>query len=258
MEMQSFLNTFLVFIVTLLLSSDVFGQSTDTLKYNFDLQIGGQRKRGVNSITALSVTSNNELENKKLVLTNQSSYTYTEANGFNIAEDLHFRTIAMLKLNSTKRLLPVFAHNYFKNVLYRITNSHRALAGVRIIPVKKYQDFSFLFGAGYEFSNYKGDVFIKSPLVSNQRNFALGFFNLAGKHKLGKHKMLIEYNLSSVQSFKEAKDYSFWLTSGASVPFGKIFSVGVHYDFRFRNVHLEDIPDINDLLLFKIRFNLSN
>lgn len=258
MKFKSFMNTFLVFIVIFLFSSEAFGQSTDTLNYSFNLQIGGQRKRGVFSQTSLRATANTKLENKKLVINNLSTYTYTEANGFNIADDWHFRTIAMLKLNSSSRFFPVFGHNYLKNVLYRIESSHRALVGVRIIPFKKYRDFSFLFGSGYEFSNYKGEVFINSSFMSSQRNFAVGFFNLAGKHQLGKHKILIEYNFSYVQSFKEAKDYSFWLTSGVSVPLGKKFSIGVHYDFRFRNVHLIDIPDINDLLLFNIRFNLSN
>jgi|GEM_PF-6019689 len=255
MKNQLFINTFLVFMAVVFISSETIGQSTDTLKYKFDFQIGGQRKRGINSQTALRVTANNELENNKLVLTNLSSYTYTEVNDFNIADDLHFRTYAMLKLNSTTRFLPVFAHNYSKNVLYRITSSHRALAGVRIIPVKQYRDFSFLVGGGYEFSNYKGEVFIESPFVSSQRNFALGFLKISGKHQLGKNKIFIEYNFFSVQSFKETKDYSFWLTSRVSVPLGKKFSIGVNYDFRFRNVHLEDLTDINDLLLFNIGFN---
>ncbi|MDW3194290.1 MAG: hypothetical protein R8G66_18085 [Cytophagales bacterium] len=237
---------------------EAIGQSTDTLKYKFDIKIGGQRKSGVVSQITLRVTSNNELENKKLILTNLSSYTYNEVNGVNIADDWEFRTYAMLKLNSTTRLLPVFAHNYFKNVLYRITSSHRALAGVSIIPFKRYKDHSFIVGAGHEFSNYNGEVFAESSVVSSQRNFPLVFLKISGKHKLGKHKILIGYNFLSVQSFKEAKDYSFWLTSGVSVPLNKKISIGVNYDFRFRNVHLSDIPTMNDLLLFNITFDHSN
>ena len=143
-------------------------------------------------------------------------------------------------------------------MLYRITSSNRVLAGVRIIPVKQYKDFSFFVGSGYEFSNYKGEVFIESPVILNQRNFALGFFKISGKHQLGKHKILISYDFFTVQSFKEAKDYSFWSTSGVSVPLNKKFSVGLNYDLRFRNVHLLDIPNTNDLLLFNIKFNHSN
>ena len=258
MKTKIFMNTFMVFIAILLLYSDTFGQSTDTLKYNFNLQIGGQRKRGVFSQTSLRAVANTKLENKKLVINNLSTYTYTEANGFNIADDWHFRTIATLKLNSTTRFSPVFGHNYLQNVLYRIKNSHRGLAGVKILPVKNYKNFSFIFGAGYEFSQYTDEVFQKSPLVSSQRDFALGFFNLSGKHQLGKSKIRLEYNLSYVQSVKEAQDFSFWLTSGVSVPVGKHLFLGVNYDFRFRNVHLIDIPNINDLLMFNLRFNIAN
>ncbi|MFK7946560.1 MAG: hypothetical protein AB8G11_03135 [Saprospiraceae bacterium] len=258
MKIKLLMNTFIVFIAILLLCSDAFGQNTDTLKYKFDFQIGGQRKRGVFSQTSVRAIANNKLENKKLVLNNLSSYTYTEANGFNIADDWHFRTIAMLKLNSTTRLLPVFGHNYHQNVLYRITNSNRTLAGVKIIPIKQYKDFSFILGAGYELSRYTDDIFVNSNLISSQRDFTLGFFNLAGKHQLRSNKILIEYNFSLVQSFEEAKDFSFWLTSGVSVPFGKHLFLGVNYDFRFRNVHLIDIPNINDLLMFSLRFNIAN
>ena len=179
-------------------------------------------------------------------------------NGVNIADDWDFRTYAMLKLNSTTKLLPLIAHNYIKNVLYRITSSNRVLTGIRIIPVKQHRDFSFYVGIGYEFSNYNGEIFIESPVVSSQRNFALGFLKISGKHKLEKHKILIDYHFFSVQSFEEAKDYSFWLASGVSVPLNKKLSVGVRYDFRFRNVHLSDIPDNNDLLLFNIKYNHSN
>ena len=252
------MNNSLLFAAVVLLCSDTFGQGTDTLNYDLNFQIGGQRKRGVFSQTAMSVKSNNHIENKLLVLNNLSSYSYIEANGFVIANDWHFRTILMLKINPSARFFPIFGHNYLKNVLYRITNSNRALAGVRVIPIKMYRDFNFVVGAGYEFTNYIGEVFINSPLNSNQRNFTMGFINIAGKHLLMKDKILLEYNFSSVQSFRESKDYSFWLTSGVSVPIGKKFFVGINYDFRFRNVHLVDIPNINDLLLFNIRFNLAN
>jgi hypothetical protein len=252
------MNTFLVFTAIVLLCSDAFGQSTDTLKYKFELQIGGQRKRGVFSQTSLRVTSNNKLENKKLAFNNQSSYTYTEVNGNNIADDWHFRSILTFKLKSTERILPIFGHNYFKNVLYRISNSHRAFTGVRIIPIKKYKDFSFVAGAGYEFSNYSNEIFINSPFLSSQRDFGLAFFGLIGKHQIGKQKIILEYNFSSVQSFKEANDFSFWLTSGLSVPIGKHLFLGLSYDFRYRNVHLVEIPKINDFLMFNIRIKLSN
>jgi len=257
MKIKSFANTFLVFLIATLLCSDAMGQNADSLNYKFDFQIGGQRKRGVFSQTALRITSNNHLENKRWILSNSSSYTYTEANGFVIADDWHFRSMAMLKLNSTKKLLPVFLHNYLKNVLYRISGSHRTLAGFRIIPFKKIEEISFTVGAGYETSNYMGEVFLNSSDISNQRDFALGFFHFVGSHKLEKSKTLFEYNFSAVQSFDEKEDFAFWATLGVSVPVGKKFRTGVNYDYRYRNVHLEDIPKVNDLLMFNLKINLS-
>jgi len=258
MKIKFFLNTLCVFIAIVLFSPKSFGQSTDTLKYKFDFQIGGQRKRGVFSQTVLRATANAKIENKKLILNNQSSYTYTEANGFNIADDWHLRTIATLKLNSTTRLLPVFGYKYLKNVLYRITNTNRVFTGLRINPVRQHKDFYFVFGAGYELSHYTDEIFVNSSLVSSQRDFTLGFLNLAGKHQLRKNKILLEYDFSFVQSFEEAKDFAFWFTSGVSIPFGKHLFIGVNYDYRFRNVHLIDIPNINDLLIFNLRFNIAN
>jgi hypothetical protein len=252
------MNHFFIILLIALPISVAFGQDTDTLTYEFDPQVSGQLKRGVFSQTSARVDANTKVENIKLVFTNQSSYTYTEVNGTIISDDWHFRSILMLKPQPTSRLLPAFAHNYIKNVLYRINGSHRALTGLRMIPFKKKKDFSFILGAGYEFSNYSNNVFVNSPLESNQRDFALAFFNISGKHKLGKLKILLEYNFSSVQSFKEASDYSIWLTSGLSVPLNEKLSVGLKYDYRFRNVHLENLPSVNDLLLFNIRMKLTN
>lgn len=89
--------------------------------------------------------------------------------------------------------------------------------GVRVIPVKHYPDLSFAVGGGYEFTRYTDDVFTNSTLVSNQRDFAIGFFNLLGKHNLWQKKIHLQYNISYVQSFEEATDFSFWTTSGLSV-----------------------------------------
>ncbi|MFK7787491.1 MAG: hypothetical protein AB8B56_20375 [Crocinitomicaceae bacterium] len=257
MKNQSHSRLFLVMLVLFLTSSESFGQDSDSLKYKLSFQIGGQRKRGVFSQTSLRVTSINTLEKGKISLKNFSSYTYTEVNGFNIADDWDSRTILLYKKDSSSRFLPALAHNFHSNVLYRIRNSNRGIAGMRITPFKT-QDFTFLIGAGYEHSNYSDDVFLNSPYVSNQRNFALGFGNFSGKHKLGKHQILLDYNFSFVQSLREIKDYSIWLTSGISLPIGKVLYIGVNYDLRFRNVHLQDIPRINDLLMLSAKINISN
>ena len=258
MKIKSLMNTLVVFIAILLFCSDTFGQSADTLRYKFNLQVGGQRKTGVFSQTSVRAIANTKIDNKKLHIDNLSSYTYTEVNDFNIADDWHFKTIGVIKLDSATRFLPLFGHNYLKNVLFRIVNSNRLFAGVRIVPVKHYHDLSFAVGGGYEFTHYTDEFFENSTLVSNQRDFAIGFINLLGKHNLWKNKILLEYNISYVQSFEEATDFSSWATSGISVPLGNHLFLGVNYEFRYRNVHLVDLPNLNDLLLFNIRFNFSN
>ncbi len=249
---------FLVLFIAIIVYSDCYGQMTDSLKHKIDFQIGGQRKAGIFSQTSLRVTASNQLERRKLILKNVSGYTYTNVNNMKIADDWDFRSILMYRSSSNARLLPAIAHNFHSNLLYRIGSSHRGIAGLRTIPFKKIPNFTFLLGAGYEHSNYSGEIFLNSSYVSRQRSFALGFANLSGEHILGKHKMLFQYNLSFVQSIREAKDYFLWLTAGISLPISKIFSIGVNYDLRFRNVHLEEIPQVNDLLLINFKVDLSN
>ena len=64
MKNQLFMNTFLVFMAVVFISSETLGQSTDTLKYKFDFQFGGQRKSGAVDQTTFKVISNNDLEYK--------------------------------------------------------------------------------------------------------------------------------------------------------------------------------------------------
>jgi hypothetical protein len=237
-----------------------FGQASadrDSLQYNLDAQIGGQLKRGVFSQTSLRASLKGEVENDKVILNNLSSYTFTEVNEAKIADDWHFRTLMMFKLKSASKLMPTIAHNYLSNLLYRIQNSHRALIGLRYSPFQQNRSIALVLGSGYELSEYGNEIFVNSSLISKERDFGLAFFNLSGAHTLGKLKIQFDYNLSAIQSFKEAMDYSFWLTSSLNLPLRKNLSVGANYDFRFRNVHLQGIPSINDLLMLNIRLKLS-
>lgn len=258
MNIRAYLTYLLAFLLAMLTCSDCYGQMSDSLTYQIDLQIGGQRKTGVFSQTSLRVLATNQLERRKLALNNVSAYTYTNVNSMTIADDWDFKSILMYRSHSHARLLPAIAHNFHSNVLYRIVRSNRVIAGIRTIPFKKIPAFTFLLGAGYERSNYAGDIFLNSPYVSDQRSFAVGFANLSGKHILGKHNMLFQYNFSFVQSIREVKDYFLWLTAGIGLPIGKVFSIGMNYDLRYRNVHLKEIPQVNDLLLINLSVSLSN
>ena len=233
------------------------GQLSDSLRYRVSVQIGGQRKTGVFSQLSLRVTAKNRLERKKLIFQNVSGYTYTNVNSTKIADDWDFRSILLYKADSSARLLPAIAHNFHSNILFRIGSSNRGIVGIRTIPFKKIPNFTFLLGAGYEHSRYSGEIFLNSPYVSNTRSFPLGFANISGKHILAKSKIIFDYNLSFVQSIREVKDHFLWFTPGVSLPIHKSLSVGINYDLRYRNVHLEEIPQVNDLLLVNLKVDLA-
>lgn len=247
----------LLLVLLIMLIPESYGQESDSLKYKISLQISGQRKTGVFSQRSLRVSATNELEKRKWKLKNISGYAYTNVNTMTIANDWDFRSILMYKFNEDSRIFPAVAHNYHSNVLYRIENSNRGIAGVRAIPIKKIPEFTIYIGAGYESTNYTGENFENSSLISDHRSFALGFANLSGKHVLGENKISWHYNLSLVQSMAEAEDYFVWFTTGISLPVGKVLSVGIDYDIRYRNVHLEGIPQTNDLLLVNLKAKLS-
>ena len=234
------------------------GQVNDSLKYKVSFQIGGQRKTGVFSQTSLRVAAKNKLERRKLIFQNVSGYTYTNVNSLRIASDWDFRSILLFKADSSARLLPAIAHNFHSNILYRIGNSNRGIVGFRTIPFRKIPNLSFLLGGGYEHSNYAGEIFVNSPYVSSTRSFAVGFANISGKHRLGKGKVILDYNLSFVQSIREVKDQFLWFTTGIGLPIHRSLSIGVDYDIRYRNVHLQEIPQVNDLLLINFKVNASN
>lgn len=256
---NSALKVYIPLLITLFIPFiEVHGQETDTLIYELDYQIGAQRKTGVFSQRALNISANHHLEKGQWGLANFSNYTYTQVNGGVIADDWDFRSIITYRPSKQIRVLPAIAHNFHSNVLYRIRNSNRGILGLRFFPVKKAPDFSVLLGGGYERSLYRGALFSNSDRLSNQRSFALGFLNIAVKHRFGKSKVALSNNLSVVQSFEEQEDIFIWWTTGLSIPVGKVLSLGIKYDLRYRNVHLVNLPKVNDLLLLNATLSFGS
>ena len=140
---HTFLRTYsLVLLAILFSNTTAYGQSSDSLKYGLDFQIGGQRKTGVNSQNVLRVASTIVLEKGNVAINNFSNYTYNQVNGGIIADDWDLRTILTLRLNPEGRVRPAVAHNFQSNVLYRMRKSNRAILGLRFIPFKKAPNFT--------------------------------------------------------------------------------------------------------------------
>ncbi len=249
-----------IFSILLIFFSTGFGlaQSTaDTLNFNSTLTFGGMRKAGVFSQTNISANLNTVINKSNWTFDNLAAYTYTNVNGSQLSDD--WTVISKLRYSfQQKQIAPTFIHVYKNNLLYRIENSQRYILGASITPFKKQQQFWFFIGGGYERTLYNGAIFENSPAVNNLRDFGMTTFYLENKHHLIKNKLFLKYSLFYIQSIEEWSDYTIWFLPSLNISINKNLVFGVSYDYRFRNVHLADIPSFNELLTFNVKVSIGN
>jgi len=56
------------------------------------------------------------------------------------------------------------------------------MLGIVIFPIKKNKDFWIFIDAGAENTNYNGDSFINSPLITSNRTFSIAVLVLEINH----------------------------------------------------------------------------
>lgn len=234
----------------------VFGQEvSDTLKYKGSFTLGGSYKTGILNQSTISGSFNNKLTKSNWLLGNRTSYIYSLTNNMKLLDD--WTVVSRLSYLNTKQIKihPTLFHFYEKLLLYRINNSNRLVLGA-FTPLNS-EDSRLFVGVGFEHTNYVGEEFENSELIDSNRSFAMATMNLKNMHQLGDKKFSLKYNLFYIQSFKEAKDYTIWIIPSLSIAIHKQISFAINYDFRYRNVHLKDLPGIDQSLTFNLGITLK-
>lgn len=226
----------------------LFGQAvSDTLQYNGSLTLGGSYKTGLLNQTSITGSVENTFKKSDWALYNRTTYFYSEVNNNPLFDD--WTVVSKLSYSFTKRvkISPTLFHLYKSNLLFRILNSHRFLAGASITPLDNQKALLYV-GVGFDNTHYAGDKFVNSDLVNSNRRFGISAIHLENTHQFSDEKFSLTYSLFYFQSFKEATDYTLWIIPGFKVVLSKKLSIAINYDLRYRNVHLVDLPAINQSL----------
>lgn len=247
------LSIFLIFFSI----SSTLAQETDTLDFNTTLTLGGMRKAGVFSQTNVNASLSTIARKSKWTFDNQTTYTYTIVNGNELSND--WTVVSKLGYQLAQQpIAPTFLHVYKNNLLYRIQHSQRYILGASVTPLTDRKQFWFFIGGGYERTIYNGNTFENSPLTSNQRNFGMTTLYIENTHHLIQDKLFLKYSLFYIQSVEEWSDYTFWIIPSLNITINKNLIFAVSYDYRFRNIHLVDIPSFNELMTFNIKISIDN
>lgn len=229
---------------------------SDSLQLSSSLTIGGSYKTGLlNQINANGILVNS-LQKSNWLLYNRTSYFYGQVNKVQLFDD--WTVVSKLSYSFSKgvKISPTLFHLYKSNLLFRILNSHRVLVGASIAPLNN-KPALFYVGLGFDHTDYAGESFINSELVNSTRSFAISTLHFENKHHFGDKRFSLSYSLFWFQSFKEATDYTLWIIPGLNVALNKKLSLALNYDLRYRNVHLVDLPAINQTLTVNLSISLN-
>jgi len=122
--------------------------------------------------------------------------------------------------------------------------------GIGAYPYDK-NGYQIRFTTGYFYENetYNGDTFINSELINPQRINNSVWLHLTTKIPIAKRGSF-DIDFWYFQSFKERGDYALSILPKLQMKINRHFSFMIRYDWRFENVYLEPLTDLNDLLLF--------
>ena len=220
---------------------------SDTLQYNGSLTLGGSYKTGLFNQTSITGSLENTLKKSDWALYNRTSYFYSEVNNNRLFDD--WTVVSKLSYTFTQRakISPALLHLYKSNLLFRILNSHRFLFGASFTPLDNQKALLYV-GVGFDNTHYAGDEFVNSDLVNFNRRFGISAIHLENTHQFIDKKLSLSYSLFYFQSFKEVTDYTLWIIPSFRVALNKKLSIAINYDIRYRNVHLVDLPAINQSL----------
>lgn len=241
-----------VFATQILLGQEV----SDTLQYNGSLTVGGSYKTGLLNQTNITGSFENTFKKSDWTVYNRTSYFYSEVNKNPLFDD--WTVVSKLSYTFTKgaKISPTLFHLYKSNLLFRILNSHRFLAGASIASLKNPKTL-FYAGVGFDNTNYGGEKFVNSDLINSNRRFGISAVHLENTHQFSANKFSLTYSLFYFQSLKEATDYTLWIIPSLQVALSKKLSFAINYDIRYRNVHLVDLPAINQSLTANLRISIQ-
>lgn len=252
--MEKWVFTICLFWLTFARQSLLGQAKSDTLQYSSSLTVGGSYKTGLLNQINVSGVLVNSLQKSNWLLYNRTSYFYGRVNNVQLFDD--WTVVSKVSYSFIKRtkISPTLFHLYKSNLLYRILNSHRVLLGASIAPLDN-KNALFYVGVGFDNSHYTGEKFVNSELINSNRRFGISTIHLENRHHFADKRFSLSYSLFYFQSFKEAADYTIWIIPGLNVALNKTLSLAINYDLRYRNVHLVDLPAINQALT--VNLNIS-
>jgi len=230
----------------------------DSLTYKIGVDLTGMRNTGVFSRTTLRVGSQVQMKQKRWEFNNELSYFYNKTNDIQLLDNWLDVASLQYHLGGKWNWFPIALYQYETNLIYRVKNRNRFGLGIGAYPIDK-NGYQVRFTTGYFFENenYNGDKFVNSELINSNRRNSSAWIHLENKIPIAKRG---EFTLDIwyFRSFEESADYSIWILPNLKMKINEHLSFLIRYDWRFENVYLEPLTDVNDLFLFGLNIAFKN
>ncbi|MEM6736184.1 MAG: DUF481 domain-containing protein [Bacteroidota bacterium] len=249
---------FLFFPYFFWISIESFSQSLeDTLHYQLDLNLSGRRISGEFSQAVIRGGFDLDLTYKNWHLENSMTYRYNKANTTLIEDNWNGLVTLHYYPGGSKKLYPGLFSYFDNSLIYRIKSRHNFGAGFGSEFDKGLLNLSLMGMIANGNSSYDGSEFVNSNRDFSTRKNGFMLFILENRYRISKELINFSYRIFYFQSLKEKADYIIKLNPQLNFKLLQGFSFYMIYEYRFENVHLENLSSKNDILLFGFNLKLK-
>lgn len=231
---------------------DTVIQKNDSLFMKSSFSLGLTRRTGAFSQFVIHPYLESKLKYRRIDFLNKTDYSYANTNGMRLADDWFIISSLEYSFRDSARVCLALFHDFRKNIQYKISRSHKLFSGIRIRPFKQKNNYLVYAGMGYENTWYIGDLFENDLEIDANRRFSSSIIHIKNSHTLLDNSVLFDYDLFYFQSLRMLQDYTFGLFASIKFEIRKALFLGLSYDLRYRNVHLLEVPALNDLLTINL------
>ncbi len=245
-----------VLAVLLLMALSASAQdSARHIGYSIKLNVSGRYLTGQFDQFVLSTRLDAQVESKKMLLHNSSSYRFNRTSAL-VIEDNWYQLISLIYAHH-RRFSPVGFYHFDNNLMFRVKRRH--LYGLGAGTGKEWVSHSFRLdvGLGYDHTTYAGQTFENSDKTGSTRSRSLAIARLLHHHRLFKEKIILNNDVFYRHSLEEASDFMMIVNAGLSVAILKNLLMTGNFEYRFENVHLSALPALNTTLLFGLTYSID-
>lgn len=222
-------------------------------KITYKINASGHYISGTFSQLVSSNSLEGKLEKGRWLLQNYTSYRYNVTMNQTF-ENNWYQLLTVSRLSKSKRLNPTVFYHFDNNLMFRVNQRHLFGGGIGSQFSKGNHQLLFEIGPGMDITEFNGNSFVNTDKMEKTRRRTIGIVRVKNEHKLLNSKLGFSNSLFFRQSFNELSDFLLMISPKLSAKVTKNLAVTVGFDYRFENIHLVELSNFNNTVLFGLSY----